>query len=107
MNKKGDRQKISLIEIINMFPTDEAAEKWFVSNRWADGVSCPCCKSYNVMERKTERRSWRCRDCRKDFSTKTATLMQGSNLGFRIWAIAIYLLTTNLKGVASTKLASD
>ena len=33
--------------------------------------------------------------------------MQGSNLGFRTWAIAIYFLTTNLKGVASTKLASD
>lgn len=107
MNKKDDRQKISLIEIINMFPTDEAAEKWFISNRWDDGVVCPCCGSHNVNPRKTERRSWRCRDCRKDFSTKTGTLMQGSNLGFRIWAIAIYLLTTNLKGVASTKLASD
>ncbi len=33
--------------------------------------------------------------------------MQGSNLGFQKWAIAIYLLTTNLKGIASTKLASD
>ena len=33
--------------------------------------------------------------------------MQGSNLSFRIWAIAVYLLTTNLKGIASTKLASD
>ncbi len=33
--------------------------------------------------------------------------MEGSNLGFRTWAFAIYLLTTNLKGIASTKLASD
>ena len=90
-----------------MFPTYEAAEKWFINNRWDKDVSYPCCKSHNVMERKAERRSWRFRDCRKDFSAQTATLMQGSNLGFRIWAIALYLLITNLKGVASTKLASD
>jgi len=33
--------------------------------------------------------------------------MQGSNLGFRTWALAIYLLTISLKGLASTKLACD
>ena len=32
--------------------------------------------------------------------------MQGSNLGYRTWALAIYFLTTHLKGIASTKLAS-
>lgn len=90
-----------------MFPDNETAEKWFIDNRWADGVTCPCCGSCSVSERKTVKLSWRCKDCRKDFSTKTGTLMQGSNLGFRVWAIAIYLLTTSLKGVASTKLAGD
>ena len=33
--------------------------------------------------------------------------MQGSNLGFQKWAIAIYLSTTNLKGVSSMKLHRD
>ena len=107
MNKQEGRQKISIIEIMNMFPNDEAAEKWFINNRWANEITCPSCNSHNVAERKTIKRSWRCKECRKDFSTKTATLMQGSNLGFRIWAIAVYLLTINLKGIASTKLASD
>lgn len=90
-----------------MFPDNETAEKWFIQNRWSDGVACPVCGSSKVSERITKAKSWRCKDCRKDFSTKTGTLMQGSNLGFRVWAIAICLLTTSLKGVASTKLASD
>ena len=30
--------------------------------------------------------------------------MQASNVGYRNWAIAVYLLTTNLKGVSSMKL---
>ena len=33
--------------------------------------------------------------------------MQGSNLGLQTWAIAIYLLTTGIKGVSSMKLHRD
>ena len=38
---------------------------------------------------------------------KLGTLMEGSKLGYQIWAIAIYLLSTNLKGVSSMKLHRD
>ena len=104
---KRHRQKLSLIQTMNLFPDDDTAEQWFIDCRWQHGVNCPTCGSNRVGERTTAKRSWRCKDCRKDFSTKTGTLMQGSNLGFRVWAIAIYQLTTSLKGIASTKLASD
>ena len=30
--------------------------------------------------------------------------MEGSKLSYRVWAIAIYLFTTNIKGVSSMKL---
>ena len=33
--------------------------------------------------------------------------MESSNLGYQVWAIAIYLLTTNLKSVSSMKLHRD
>ena len=33
--------------------------------------------------------------------------MEGSNLGYQTWALASYLLTTNLKGVSSMKLHRD
>ena len=107
MKNTLNRQKISLLQITEMFPDDKSAEKWFIETRWGKEVRCTECDSCRVSERKTEKKAWRCKDCKKDFSTKTGTLMQGSNLGFRVWAIAIYLLTTSLKGVASTKLASD
>ena len=50
---------------------------------------------------------YRCRDCRYDFSAKTGSLMQGSPLGFQAWVLAIYLLTTSIKGVSSMKLHRD
>ena len=105
---KAFRKGISLIELTRMFPDDETAEQWFIKVRWPVGVCCPECGSLNVQERKTRKpQPFRCRDCRKDFSVKTGTLMQGSNLGFQKWAIAIYLSTTNLKGVSSMKLHRD
>lgn len=33
--------------------------------------------------------------------------MADGNIGYTEWAIAIFLLTANIKGIASTKLASD
>ena len=102
---KSHRKGITLIELTRMFPDDAAAERWFVEQRWPDGVHCPDCGSVNVQERETRKpQPYRCRDCRKDFSTKTGTLMQGSNLGFQTWAMAIYLFNTSLKGVSSMKL---
>ena len=105
---KHYRKGLSLIEITRMFPDDTKAEQWFIGNRWPDGVTCPKCESDNVQVRPTRKpQPFRCRDCRKDFSTKTGTLMQGSNLGFQTWAIALFLLTTGLKGTSSMKLHRD
>lgn len=107
MGTHKDRQKLSLRQILNLFPDDQTAETWFIQTRWSQGIQCPLCESKAVTERTTKRRSWRCKKCRKDFSTRTGTLMQSSNLSFQTWAIAICLLTTNVKGIASTKLGSD
>ena len=68
-------------------------------------MCCPKCKSANIQERSTRKpQPYRCRDCRKDFSVKTDSLMHNSPLGCQTWVIAIYLLTTNIKGVSSMRL---
>ncbi len=102
---KHYREGVTITQLIRMFPDNEAAEAWFIKQRWPEGVHCPKCNSDNIQERATRKpQPFRCRDCRKDFSTKTGTLMQGSNLGFQKWAIAIYLMATNIKGVSSMRL---
>ena len=42
-----------------------------------------------------------------DFSVKTYSLMHSSPLPLKTWGLALYLLTTNLKGVSSIKLHRD
>ena len=50
---------------------------------------------------------FRCRACRKRFSVRSGTVMQHSNPGYQVWAMAIYLFVTSLKSVSSMKLHRD
>ncbi len=107
---KSHRQGISLKRLGDMFPTENKAREWFEARIWPQGPFCPRCGSFNVLyPTKHKSMTHRCRDCpgRGDFSLKTGTVMEGSKLGFRDWAIAIYLLATNPKGVSAMKLHRD
>ena len=104
---KHFRKGLSLRELTRRFPDDATAEQWFITNRWPDGVCCPYCGSDNVQTGATHKSMpFRCRakECTKRFSVKTGTIMQSSKVGYQTWVFAMYLLTTNLKGISSMKL---
>ena len=105
---KHYRHGLSLKALFKMFPDDATAEAWFVRSRWPNGIACPHCGSLAVTTKTTHpTMPYRCRDCRKFFSVKTGTVMQSSKLGYQVWLIASYLMTTGLKGTSSMKLHRD
>ncbi len=105
---RADRDGISYIEFFKRFPDDLAAEAWFEEQRWPNGTACPKCGSIDVARVKSRRpMPWRCRDCRGYFSVRYGTVMQSSRLGLQVWLLAIYLLSTGLKGTSSLKLRRD
>lgn len=106
---KPHKQKQSLSQIFKRFPDEKSAEEWFIKERWPEGVRCPKCagsRISNVINARGKD-AFRCKDCRKTFTTKTDSIMSNSKLGYRDWAIAIFIMTTCIRGVASTRLASD
>ncbi len=93
-----------------MFPDDAAAEQWFIRVRWPQGPQCPHCGAGSRRVQsgaKHKTMPFRCRACRKRFSVRSGTVMQHSNLGCQVWAMAIYLFMTSLKSVSSMKLHRD
>ncbi|MCY4135310.1 MAG: IS1595 family transposase [bacterium] len=105
---RSDRSGISLVELLRLFPSDEAAEAWLVGRRWPNKIACPKCGSVNVQARAKHRTMpFRCRDCRGRFSVRSGTVMECSNLGYQTWVFAVYIVTTSLKGVSSMKLHRD
>ena len=105
---KHYRKGITLMELGDLFPTEDAAREWFEKMLWPGGEqACPGCGSLDTHECKHAKMPYRCRDCRKYFSVKTGTVMAGSPLSLRTWIYAIYLDCTSLKGVSSMKLHRD
>ena len=104
---KAHREGMTVVQLMDMFPTEEAATEWFESVIWPDGRHCPKCGSVRTREASHRKMPYWCTDCRSYFSVKTGTAMQASKIPLRKWAIAIYLCLTNLKSVSSMKLHRD
>ena len=105
---KAHRIGISLPEFFRMFPDDEAARLWFEEVFWPDGNRfCPRCDSENTKPASHPTMPYRCSDCRKHFSVRIGTVMESSKVGFQNWALYIYLMTTNIKGISSMKAHRD
>ncbi len=107
---KSYRKGLTFMQIADMFRDEGTAREWIASQRWPNGPSCPKCGSFNVQSNiKHKTMTHRCRECysgksRTMFSVKTGTVMEGSNLKYRAWAVGIYMFMTNLKGVSSMRL---
>ena len=107
---KHYRQGLSLIEAVERFRDEAAAEAWFVQRRWPNGIACAYCEGDRIAPRKSRNRKtplYHCNDCKRDFTVKTGTILHDSKLPLSKWALAFYLFATNLKGVSSMKLHRD
>lgn len=108
MAGKSFRKGISLVDLFNLFPNEEAAQDWFEEIRWPEGRVCTRCEGSNIREVPNGKpMPYWCSDCRQYFSVKLGTVMEASKLPLRTWAIAFYQMLTNLKGVSSMKLHRD
>ncbi len=105
---KPHRKGISLLELAEMFPNEEAATAWFEKQLWPVERCCPRCGSVATKPVPNAKpMPYWCSDCRKYFSVRTGTAIERSRVPLRKWAIAIYLVSTSLKSVSSMKLHRD
>ncbi len=106
---KAHRKGITLVEVMDMFPNKQAATEWFEQQVWGDsGRCCGHCGSVQTKQVPSAKpMPYWCRDCRSYFSVRTGTPLACSNVCIRKWAIAVYLVSTSLKGVSSMKLHRD
>ena len=105
---KAHREGMTLIELLEMFPSEQSAVEWFESVVWPDGRCCGKCGSVATGKVPNAKpMPYWCSDCRSYFSVRTGTAIARSNVPMRKWAIAIYLELTSLKSISSMKLHRD
>jgi transposase-like protein len=96
----------SLLQMMQAIPDEQTAIDHFTAIRWKNGAFCPHCGSTKVYHF-SDKRSHKCGDCRKRFSIRVGTIFEDSKLPIRTWLLAIWLITSHKKGIASTQLAKD
>ena len=105
---RAEREGLTLLQLFQLFPDEDAATTWFEDVRWGDERFCGHCGSTRTRPVKNKKpMPYWCTECRKYFSIKTGTPMQSSKLPLQKWVIAMYLMSTSLKGVSSMKLHRD
>ena len=104
---KHHRKGMTLLQVADKFPNEQSAIDWIAGELWPNGPFCPKCGTFSVQSNiKHKTMTHRCRDCegRPMFTMRMGTVMEGTKLKYRVWAIGIYLYTTNIKGVSSMRL---
>jgi transposase-like protein len=111
--KKKESKDLTLIKIIDQFPTDEAAREHLEGIRWKDGIVCPHCKcsdqskfSTIAANSKTKVRAglrW-CSNCERQFTVTIGTIFEDSHIPLRKWLIAWYMVCSSKKGISSLQL---
>ena len=104
---KSHREGVTLMQLSDLFPTEDSAREWFEARLWPAGRCCPRCGGTQTIEASHETMPFWCPDCRHHFSVKCGTVMEKSKLPLRKWGYAIYLHLASLKGVSSMKLHRD
>jgi transposase-like protein len=103
-----------------MINSEADAYEYMEGLRWPEKPVCPHCgcmndhyflKPSNGVSRNTtrgsvsERRVWKCKDCRKQFSVTTGTVFHGSKVSLRIWLFVFFEMCANKNGIAAREIA--
>jgi transposase-like protein len=96
----------SLYDLFEAIPDEQAAIDYFRAIRWANGEFCPYC-GHDKIYGFSDRRTWKCAQCRQRFSIRVGTIFEDSKIPLRKWFAAIWFITSHRKGIASTTLARD
>ena len=96
----------TLMEAMRHF-TPEVAERYVAAIKWPEGPCCPKCGSVNVVSMPTRARMHRCREkeCRKQFSIITGTIMESTHLRLDQWMVAVWMIVSCRNGVSSHEIA--
>lgn len=94
----------TLLQATRYFANPDTCEEFMREIKWhGNEPVCPQCGSSRVGQIKT-RRMMRCKDCRKQFSSKVGTIFEDSPLGLDKWFVALWAIANCKNGISSHEL---
>jgi transposase-like protein len=94
----------TLLDAVRYFSDLEVCENYMREIRWAGNPPvCVHCGGMRIGEIKT-RHLMRCKDCRRQFSSKVGTIFEDSPLGLDKWFVAVWAIANCKNGISSHEL---
>lgn len=113
--------KTTVMSLARNIKTEADAYAYMESMRWPDGPVCPHCHSrerhYFLTPKsgtgtrktrtgaETQRRVWKCKSCRKQFSVITGTVFHGTKVPLHTWLMVVFEMCASKNGVAAREIA--
>lgn len=101
-----DASNESVRRILEQYPDEASAERYFEQKRWPNGARCPRCGSSDVKrgtQAKRKRQLWYCGKCICQFSVTSGTILDSTQLPLQKWIVAAALVKD---GISARALAS-
>src|SRR5438046_1077598 len=81
---------MTLVDVINLFDTDERCREWLVCLRWPNGPECLRCRGL-IVELATAKQLFYCRSSDYQFTVTASTIFNDSHLPLQKWFLATLL----------------
>jgi transposase-like protein len=95
----GEEYPRTLMEFESRFSREEACRAYLFALRWPDGFVCPRCGGRSAWP--MSRGRWLCRECRRQVSVSSGTILQDSKLPLMRWFRAMWYVTSQKNGVSA------
>jgi hypothetical protein len=94
---------MTISEFFMQYPDEPSCKAYFKSRRLTEHSTCKECGSVHIYWQEKENR-WRCKECKHAMGLKKGTVMENSNLGYRIWLWSLFLMSVTKKGFSALEL---
>lgn len=94
---------MTIVEFFTSYATEDNCKAFFKHRKEQSGISCTDCGSLIHYWIEKESR-WKCQGCGKSMSLKTGTVMEHSNLGYKVWLWGIYFMSLTKKGFSALEM---
>lgn len=92
-----------MVEFFTLYSDEQKCRQFFKECREQRGLECACCGSlcFYWIEKETR---WKCKGCGTSISLKKGTVMEHSNLGYKVWLWGLFLMSLTKKGFSALEM---
>jgi len=95
---------MTLIDVCNLFSTDDRCRELLERMRWPNGPQCLRCKGSEVVRLANSSKLLYCSECDYQFTVTANTIFHDSHLPLIKWLTCTYLLCESRKGMSANQI---